>query len=126
MNEHLNHRELLIKKAKEDIETAESLIKLSNFSQEIVLFHCQQAVEKGLKAFLDAQNVIYPKTHDLETLLSSCIEKDKSFENLNFITSFTPYAVEIRYEETVSLSTEEVVDIVSQAKEALDFILSKC
>ena len=65
MTEHLNHREILIKKAKEDLAAATSLIKLDDFSEEIVLFHCQQAVEKGRKAFLDARNILYPKTHDL-------------------------------------------------------------
>lgn len=125
MNENLNHKEILIRKAKEDLETAKNLVKLEDFSEEIVLFHCQQAIEKGLKAFLDSKQIIYPKIHDLETLLSLCIEKDKSFEQINFVTSLTPFAVEIRYDEFVAVSREEIAEIVSQTEKALTFVFSK-
>lgn len=119
------HKDLLIKKSKEDLQTAISLSDLDDFSEEIVLFHCQQSIEKALKAFLDSRNVLYPKTHDLETLLSLCIEKDRSFNEISFATDFTPYAVEIRYDEFVSFSKEKIMDLVSQTQKAVSFILNK-
>lgn len=121
----LKHKEILIKKAKEDIETAQKLISLSDYSEEIVLFHCQQAVEKALKAFLDSNGVVYPKSHDLEVLLSMCLEKDKSFVEISFVATMTPYAVEIRYDELVSLSEEETKNIVKKAQKAVDFIINR-
>ena len=36
------------------------------------LYHCQQAAEKALKAFLIWRQVRYPLTHDLGELLSLC------------------------------------------------------
>lgn len=45
MNDSLKHREILIKKAKEDMATAQQLSTLSDYSEEIVLFHCQQAID---------------------------------------------------------------------------------
>lgn len=36
---------------------------------DMVCFHCQQAVEKYLKARLEEAAIHFPKTHDLESLL---------------------------------------------------------
>jgi len=36
---------------------------------DAVCFHCQQAVEKLLKAYLISKNVEFGRIHDLETLL---------------------------------------------------------
>ena len=38
----------------------------------IILFHCQQAAEKYLKACLTRHRIDFPKTHDFETLLDLC------------------------------------------------------
>ena len=35
----------------------------------MVCFHCQQSVEKYLKARLEEAAISFPKTHDLENLL---------------------------------------------------------
>ena len=49
---------------------------------EIICFHCQQAAEKYLKAFLCYNGVIPPKIHVLETLCAMCSEFDSSFNNI--------------------------------------------
>ena len=36
---------------------------------ELLCFHAQQAVEKALKAVLIINNISYPKTHNIRTLL---------------------------------------------------------
>jgi len=54
-----------------------------------------------------------------------CIDNDKSFEQISFTTSLTPYAVDIRYDEFVSYSGEDVNKVVSQTKEAVNFIMNK-
>lgn len=125
MQNNHTHREVLIKKAKEDLQTAKDLINLQSYSYGIVLFHCQQAVEKALKAYLDSKSKLYPKVHDLEMLLAICVEIDSDFKKIEFVTSLTPYAVDIRYDEFAELSSNEVVEIVSQTSEALDFVFGK-
>jgi HEPN domain-containing protein len=121
----LERKDILLIKAREDFETAKNLIRLPDFSEEIVLFHCQQAIEKALKAYLDSISLIYPKSHDLEMLLSLCIEKDTTFNQISYVTSFTPYAVEIRYDEIIELPQGDVINTVNQTEEALNFIISK-
>jgi HEPN domain-containing protein len=37
---------------------------------DLVCFHCQQLVEKYLKALLEESGLVVPRTHDLEWLLS--------------------------------------------------------
>lgn len=125
MAEIFEHKNTLILKAKEDLEAAKNLSKIDGFSEEIVLFHCQQAVEKALKAYLDSKAEIYPKSHDLETLLSLCIKKDSSFNQISYVTSLTPFAIEIRYDEFVQTPRDEIIKIIDQTETSLNFILSK-
>jgi len=125
MIKNLEHKEILLAKAKEDLKAAGDLARSKEFSEEIVLFHCQQAAEKALKAYLDSKGTIYPKIHDLEALLSLCIEKDPAFADIQFITSLTPYAIEIRYDEFIELPKDEVLEILKQTETALNFILGK-
>ena len=61
-----------IEKAEADLEAAEQLepgVASSVRLREIVGFHCQQAVEKYLKALLTFYQVEFPKTHEIERLL---------------------------------------------------------
>ncbi len=44
------------------------------------LFHCQQAVEKALKAFLTAHDTPFRKTHDLDELTIACGRIDPELE----------------------------------------------
>ncbi|MBI2059190.1 MAG: HEPN domain-containing protein [Nitrospirae bacterium] len=61
-------------------------------------FHAQQCVEKYLKGFLVLHRITFPKTHDLEHLLSEAVEKDPLMEVLRRDTAaLKPYSVEIRY-----------------------------
>ena len=125
MQDNLKHKDILIIKAKEDLDAAKKLFQCDGFSEEIILFHCQQATEKALKAYLDLKNISYPKSHDLETLLSLCVEGEPSFKTIEFITSLTSYAVDIRYDEFVELPKEEISEILKQTENALEFILKK-
>jgi hypothetical protein len=62
-----------IEKAEADLEAAAQLaphVATSARLREVVGFHCQQAVEKFLKALLTYYQVEFPKTHDIERLLT--------------------------------------------------------
>ncbi|GEM_PF-3716381 len=52
---------------------------------EIICFHCQQAAEKALKAYLVFLEIRVPKTHDLDYLLELC-ETSEPIRNLRTIT----------------------------------------
>ena len=85
-------------KAKNDFKIAEH--ELGQTDNEIVTdaicFHCQQSIEKLLKAYLASKNIDFGKTHNLEFLLELCRKQDADFENLN-VGNLSFYAVEVRY-----------------------------
>ncbi len=69
-------------KARHDLENARLLILQEKRLLDIAAYHCQQAAEKALKAYLTAKDCVFPKTHILETLLASCIPFHSSFATL--------------------------------------------
>jgi len=55
-------------------------------------------MEKALKAFLTAHNQIFPKTHNLERLVTLCQNIDKEFVGLQpAARTLNPYATQFRY-----------------------------
>ena len=65
---------------------------------EIICFHCQQAAEKALKAFVTYHGTNVPKTHDLTNLNELCAVHEKDIESLvEQCIALNDYAVEIRY-----------------------------
>lgn len=58
-----------IEKARDDWATVEILMQSDYYPKDVVCFHCQQYVEKLLKAFLTAHEIEFPKTHDLRRLI---------------------------------------------------------
>lgn len=58
-----------LSKAEEDLGAAEILISHKTSYLSAVGFHCQQAAEKFLKAWLTFNQIEFPKTHDLGALL---------------------------------------------------------
>lgn len=82
--------------AKEDLRKAKYTLR-GNFYRG-VMFDCQQASEKALKAYLAFKNKPVIKTHDLIKLLESCTifdnefkKKDKAAGDLN------PLSTKFRY-----------------------------
>ena len=63
-----------LEKADRDYAAAEQLLVQGDRFREIIAFHCQQAVEKYLKALLVRQQVEFPKTHDIRKLLGLVAE----------------------------------------------------
>lgn len=65
---------------------------------DMVCFHCQQAAEKYLKARLEEGAVKFPKTHDLESLLSLVIPLEPLLAALAPAAKrLSPFGVTIRY-----------------------------
>ncbi len=85
-------------KATADFEAAEQLCGQDGRFREIVAFHCQQAVEKYLKAFLVQRQVEFPKTHDIAKLLDRVATVDlATAESLRDADALTPFGVQVRY-----------------------------
>lgn len=117
-----------IKKAKSDLKVVKNLINSKDPPIDMLCFHCQQAVEKYLKAFLTWTDVRVKKTHDLEAILNLCIEKSEGFEEVDKdkISNLALYAVEIRYpEETLNPSIQDAKDFYKFSRTIEDFVLKK-
>lgn len=90
---------MLLTKARADLAAAIALSAMDSMDDDVVGFHCQQAVEKALKAVLANSDVDFPKTHDLAELsdLVTGIPLDQPVA-ANDIGYMAPWAVELRYD----------------------------
>jgi HEPN domain-containing protein len=66
-----------LKEAKEDIESARDLLEKKRYSR--VVFFCQQAVEKSIKALLEMEHVFVAE-HNLSNFFVKLIYNNKSYE----------------------------------------------
>ena len=91
--------EIMYFKAERDFKSAEILIESE--LEDKAIYHFQQAGEKSLKAYLIYNKTRVPKSHDLTVILDSCVEIDKSFEQLyEEYENLTPYSTAFRYMDT--------------------------
>lgn len=116
-------------KALNDYKTAEKLLNLpkEEIITDTLCFHCQQAVEKLLKAFLVSHNVEFEKKHTLEYLIKLCSKLDSEFEILYGITKkLSYYAIEVRYADEFYIPTvEEAREAFESATEVKKFVFKK-
>jgi HEPN domain-containing protein len=85
-------------KAERDLKAAQILLAAPGEFADLVGFHCQQAVEKFIKAYLVWHQIEFPKTHDLTFLRTLVRWRDERLaEQLAFADWLTPFGVEIRY-----------------------------
>lgn len=66
-----------LRAAQADLAAVRSLTRDQNFLP--ACFHAHQAVEKSLKAYLVAQDILFPKSHNLSELLKLCQERQPGF-----------------------------------------------
>ena len=80
-------------------------------------FHCQQAVEKALKALLTHHDHLFRKTHDIGELALACLEHEPSLEALlRQSAPLTEYAWRFRYPgEVFEPDRREVEDALEVA-----------
>lgn len=112
-----------IEAAKKDLKGAEILNKATGV-EELVAFHCQQAVEKYLKAFLIKETGILHSGHYLMGLLKKCYQIDKSLKKFVVqITFLNSYYIETRYpsEEGLTVEKEDAEKCIEYAREVLKY-----
>ncbi|MBI5892967.1 MAG: HEPN domain-containing protein [Deltaproteobacteria bacterium] len=113
--------------AERDLLTAKQGLEAKTVITDTVCFHCQQAVEKYLKAFLVKHQVEFMKTHSIMTVLNLCSTVDKSFsEELSEVDYLTDYAVEIRYpDEWYEPTIEEAMQAFQMVLKVKGFVVDK-
>jgi len=113
-----------IAKSKSDLETAQLLIVGENRHLDTGAYHCQQAAEKALKAFLAANGVIPPKTHDLLALLDLSVPFDEDLATLRDATAMlNPLGIQFRYPgDLFEPAFSEAVRALHLANEVFTFV----
>jgi len=113
MNGPRDHALDLLQKAGNDLIAGNATIATGE-ALDTVCFHAQQAVEKSLKALLALKDVEYPWRHDLGELLALVAPWCPALKEMELeILALSPYAIEIRYGDTI-------VPDIDEARTALD------
>ncbi|MCK4352037.1 HEPN domain-containing protein [candidate division WOR-3 bacterium] len=103
----------------------ESILPEEEIVKDVVCFHCQQAVEKYLKAFLIYHKVEVERTHDIEHLLNQCALIDKDFDNIE-VGNLSSFGVSVRYPDDFYVpEMEEVKFYYDLAKRVKGLVLAK-
>ncbi len=113
-----------LRKADDDLAVAERLLCDEAAFLNAVTFHCQQAAEKYIKAFLVWREIDFPKTHDLEELLDLAETSNRDLAaSLRNVIVLTPYGVELRYPgdrpDATSSEAHEAVQLARQVRDAV-------
>jgi HEPN domain-containing protein len=123
MNDNLNVNEW-IRFAQMDYDAAINMSRLHRpVPLEIVCYHCQQSVEKILKAYLLARDEPLQRTHDLNLLLNKCVKYDEAFdEYAAACIALTSYAVLTRYPVGEgAINERDMQTALKSANEILEF-----
>ncbi len=116
-----------IEKADHDLGTAKITYLHIPEYKDTVTFHCQQTVEKLLKAYLIFLDIEFRFTHDLVYLIDLISQKDQFtnefYDKASFLQDF---AVEVRYpNDTVELKNKDVEDAIGYAEQFRKLITAK-
>lgn len=127
MNDKLKVIRLWVEKADHDLGTAElTQIHIPVF-RDTIAFHCQQAVEKYLKAYLIFNNIQPKRTHDLVLLLGMISTIESVSDDLfDLIAELQDYAVEVRYPDTIiDLTDDDIAKAIEIVRVFRNLILPK-
>ena len=115
--------QMWLDKANNDLKNAELILAAQTESPPLdtVCFHCQQAAEKFIKAFLVFHGKQFPFSHNLADLVAVCMQVDPTFATIQRkAETLTPFAVEIRYPDDFYMptrqETEEAFAIATEIK----------
>lgn len=114
-------------KARHDLLSAERLYSGDPALLDTAAYHCQQTMEKTLKAYLTYHEIPFQKIHHLAVLVTQCTDVDPSFDQLFDIADMlTPYAVLFRYPgDVLEPEIEDVEEAISAAKYVWRFVAGK-
>src|SRR5438093_942223 len=85
-------------RASHDLRSSRVLGSLEDPLLDTAIYHCQQAAEKSVKAWLQSGDDPFPKTHDLEDLVERASGLNSDFGKFARAASvLTPYVSAFRY-----------------------------
>lgn len=101
-----------IQKAEHDFKAVTIILdsKDEDKPYDTVCFHCQQSVEKYLKAYLVYLDVLFPKTHNISHLIEIGSEVDQKLRQLSKAEILTAYSVDTRYPDDFYMPTKDEAD----------------
>ena len=92
-----------------DFDSAKILNEAARRYYEIICYHCAQATEKYLKAYLVYNDIMPEKNHDLIHLNRYCVNIDSIFQSINTICGFlNRFANDIRYPHKYEVTDSDV------------------
>ncbi len=112
-------------KAHHDLRSVRQLLAAEPPLLDTAAYHCQQAAEKALKAYLVLHDVSFSKTHLLSHLVEQCEDVDPRFADLSEAAEFlTPFATSFRYPGDVMEPVPDDVEAgLALAEKVVVFVL---
>ena len=111
-----------------DLETARRVAENESPFYDVAAYHCQQAAEKAVKAFLAHHGKPFERTHDIEVLTDVAAEVNADFSQLaEAADALTPYATRFRYPNAtfaIEPQPAECEEALEHARAIYDFVLS--
>lgn len=115
-------------RAHQDLRGAIILAAAEEAPLDLAVYHCQQAGEKAVKAYLQWRDEPFAKTHNLRALVIQAATLDKGFDALEKPAGIlTPYVSAFRYPggaDEPMPSREEFDEALQHARAIYDFVLS--
>ncbi len=127
MTERIKIVKQWIIKADHDLGTAKITYLHIPEYKDTITFHCQQTVEKYLKAYLIFLDIEFRRSHDLVYLIEIISQKDP-FEDIFYdkASFLQDFAVEIRYpNDIIELEDEGVQNAIKYAEQFRELIIIK-
>jgi len=115
-------------RADHDLRSARALSSLADPLLDTAIYHCQQAAEKSIKAWLQGRDEPFPKTHDISDLVEQAAVSNPDFAQLEKAAAvLTPYATAFRYPGGVFAAMptgEEFDEALAHAQTIYDFVVN--
>jgi HEPN domain-containing protein len=113
-------------RANHDLQAARRLTASDDALLDVAIYHCQQAGEKSVKAWLESRNQTVRKTHHVADLVREAAAIDGSFATLLTAAAvLTPYASAFRYPAGAyepMPTREEFDEALAHAQTIFDFV----
>lgn len=116
-----------VKKAESDWETVIIVSAHEECPRDTVCFHCQQHVEKLLKAFLTLHGIEAPRTHNLRRLIQLTEPISGDLSHLKDASdALTIHGVASRYpDDWREVGAEEMTEMIELAKQFRGILMPK-